>query len=99
MGVTPAQPAADEPTMTTSVVGVSETEAAEEYRTTEAPCVVCMTTLPMDDEQSRVGTVRWRVASDSLLRMGTAVGFACPNGHSSNDDPGLLKAFPRRRMR
>jgi hypothetical protein len=84
--------------MTSSVADVSETEAAAEYRTTEVPCLVCMTTLPMDDEQSRVGVARWRIASDIGLRMGTVVSFECPNGHSSNDDPELLKSFPRRRF-
>ena len=84
--------------MTSHVAAVSESEAAYEYRTTEMPCLICMTALPMDDEQSRVGVVRWRVASDPGLRMGTAVSFECPNGHSSNDDPELLRAFPRRRF-
>ena len=84
--------------MTSSVVDVSKTEAADEYRTTEMPCVICMTTLSLDDERSRVGAVRWRIAPDFGLRMGTAVSFECPNGHSSSDDPGLLKAYPRRRF-
>lgn len=98
MQVTLAPPAADKPTMTSCVADVSETEVAHEYRTTEAPCVVCMTTLPIDDEQSKVGLVRWEVASGSELRIGTAVNFECSNGHSSTDDPELLKAFPRRRI-
>ncbi len=98
MWVTRARPAADKPTMTSSVADVPETEVAHEYRTTEAPCVVCMTALPMDDERLRVGVVRWRIASNSGPRMSMAVGFECPNGHSSTDDPELLKAFPRRRI-
>jgi len=84
--------------MTSSVADVSATEAAYEYRTTETPCLICMTTLPMDDEQSRNGVVRWRITPDSGPRLGTAVSFECPNGHSSTDDPDLLKAFPRRRF-
>jgi hypothetical protein len=84
--------------MTTSIVEVSATEAAYEYRTTELPCVVCMTVLPMDDEQSRSGVVRWKIATDVGPSLGTAVSFECPNGHSSEDDPELLKAFPRRRF-
>ena len=62
------------------------------------PCLICMTALPMDDEQSRVGVVGWRIAFNVGPRLGTAVSFECPNGHSSNDDPELLKAFPRRRF-
>jgi len=84
--------------MTSSVADVSQTEVGYEYRTTEMPCLMCMTSLPLDDEQSRVGVVRWRIASDTTLRLGTAVSFECPNGHSSDDDPELLKAFPRRRF-
>jgi len=84
--------------MTSNVADVSETEVREEYRTTETPCLICMTNLPLDDERSRVGAVRWRLASDLGPRIGTAVSFDCPNGHSSGDDPELLKAFPRRRF-
>jgi hypothetical protein len=84
--------------MTSRVADVSETEAAYEYRTTEMPCLICMTALPMDDEQSRVGVVGWRIAINVGPRLGTAVSFECPNGHSSNDDPELLRAFPRRRF-
>ena len=96
--VTRGCPAADSPTMTSSIADVSETEAADECRTTEMPCLICMTTLSLDDEQSRLGTVRWKISPDLGPRMGTAVSFECPNGHSSNDDPELLKAFPRRRF-
>jgi hypothetical protein len=98
MWVTFARLAADKPTMTSSVADVPQTEAADEYRTTEAPCLICITTLPIDDEQSRVGVVRWRMASDARPKMGAAVSFECPNGHSSTDDPDLLRAFPRRRF-
>lgn len=98
MWVTLGRPGADKLTMTSSVADLSATEAAHEYRTTDVPCLTCMTTLALDDEQSRVGVVRWRVTSDIGPRLGTAVSFECPNGHSSSDDPGLLKAFPRRRF-
>jgi hypothetical protein len=96
--VTRGCPAADSPTMTSSIADVSGTGAADECRTTEMPCLICMTTLSLDDEQSRLGTVRWRISPNLGLRMGTAVSFECPNGHCSNDDPELLKAFPRRRF-
>jgi hypothetical protein len=96
--VTLGRQAADRPGMTSSVADVSATEAAHEHLTTKAPCLICMTTLALDDERSRVGVVRWSIASILGLRMGTAVGFECPNGHSSSDDPELLRAFPRRRF-
>ncbi len=96
--VTLGCPAADRPPMTNRVADASETEAAYECRRTEMPCLICMTALPLDDEQSRVGVVRWRIASSVGPRLGTAVSFECPNGHSSNDDPELLRAFPRRRI-
>jgi hypothetical protein len=84
--------------MRSSVVDLSKTDAEDEYRTTDVPCLVCVTTMSLDDERSRVGAVRWRIARELRLRMGTAVSFECPNGHSSIDDPGLLKAYPRRRF-
>jgi hypothetical protein len=90
--------AADKRTMTSTVVDLSKTEAEDEYRTTDVPCFICVTTLSLDDERSKVGAVRWRIAQDCRLRMGTAVSFECPSGHSSSDDPGLLKAYPRRRF-
>jgi len=90
--------AADKRTMTSSVVDPSKTKAEDEYRTTDVPCLICLTTLSLDDERSKVGALRWRIAQDSGLRIGTAVSFECPAGHSSNDDPGLLKAYPRRRF-
>lgn len=36
---------------------VTEAKTATEYRTTELPCVVCLVTLPLDDDQSKLGTV------------------------------------------
>ena len=90
--------AADKPTVTSSVIDSSKSDAADEYRTTDMPCLVCMTTVSLDDERVRVGAVRWRIAPNLGPRMGTAVSFECPNGHSSIDDPELLKAFPRRRF-
>ncbi len=85
-------------TRVTSSLADVQTEAPDEYRTTETPCLVCMTTLSLDDEKPRTGAVRWRVARERGLTMGSAVSFDCPNGHSSDEDPELLKAFPRRRF-
>jgi hypothetical protein len=73
-------------------------EVPVEYRTTEVPCLVCVTTLSLDDDQPKFGTVRWKVVAHARLRSGTAVSFACPNGHSSDIEPNLLKAFPSRRF-
>jgi hypothetical protein len=72
--------------------------AATEYCTTEVPCLVCVTTLSLDDDQPKFGTVRWKVVARASLKLGTAVSFDCPNGHSSDLDPHLLKAFPSRRF-
>ena len=90
--------AADTRGMTSSVADVSEAGAPTECRTTEAPCLVRVTTSSLDDEQPKTGMVRWRIRSDIGPRIGTAVGFECPQGHSSEVDPELLKAFPSRRF-
>ena len=96
--VTPECLGADETDMTSSVADVSETEALAECRTTEVPCLVCVMSLSLDDDQPKVGRVRWKVVANSRLKMGTAVSFECPQGHSSEADPELLKAFPPRRF-
>ena len=90
--------AADEADMTSSVAPVPAVEAPAECRTTEVPCLVCVTTLSLDDDQTKTGTVRWKVTASLRLRMGIAVSFECPQGHSSEADPELLKAFPPRRF-
>ncbi|MDQ1662380.1 MAG: hypothetical protein QOJ68_2360 [Blastococcus sp.] len=84
--------------MTSSLVEVADVAAAVEYRTTEVRCLVCVTTLPLDDDQQKNGTVRWKIVPRGRLTLGTAVSFDCPNGHSSDVDPHLLKAFPSRRF-
>ena len=84
--------------MTDVLVDASEATAPPEYLTTRRPCPVCMTNLPLDDDQPKTGTVRWRISSTVRVRTGRAVGFECPNGHSSDDDTELLKAFPPRRF-
>jgi hypothetical protein len=82
----------------TSGVTDQETNAktASEYRTTELPCVVCLTTLSLDDDQCKVGTVRWEISPYFGLKRGKAVAFRCPQGHTSDGDPDLLRAFPSR---
>jgi hypothetical protein len=69
-----------------------------ELVTTAARCPACVLTLDLDDERPRLGLVHWRVAARARIRVGTAVHFVCPNGHSSEDDPDLLKAFYSRRF-
>jgi hypothetical protein len=82
--------------MTSGVADVAEPAARTDYRTTERPCVVCLTTLSLDDEQPKTGTVRWHVSPHFGLERGKAVGFECLQGHTSEDDPELLRAFPSR---
>lgn len=82
--------------MTSGVADVAEPAARAEYRETERPCVVCLTTLSLDDDQPKLGTVRWEVSPYFGLKRGKAVGFVCPQGHTSEDDPELLRAFPSR---
>ena len=65
---------------------------------TEMRCPVCVITLPFEDERPRVGTVTWEIPPHPVVRIGVAVRFECPNGHCSDDDPGLLKAFRSRRF-
>jgi hypothetical protein len=84
--------------MTTGVAEASEAPTSAEYRTTETLCLLCVTTLPLDDEKPKTGEVRWRITARARLTIGTAVSFHCPNGHSSEQDPHLLKAFPSRRF-
>lgn len=71
-------------------------EAVSEYRTSQRPCVTCLTTMALDDGRSALGTVRWRLSPYFGLQRGTAVEFRCPQGHSSDTDPELLTAFPSR---
>ena len=85
--------------MTAGVAEVSATAISVELRTAEARCPVCVMTLSLDDERPKIGAVRWRIVpTDSGLRVGTAESFECPNGHSSEAEPELLKAFPSRRF-
>ena len=44
-------------------------------------------------DQSR-GHVRWKIAPRLGLKWARPSSFECPSGHSSNDDPELLKAYP-----
>jgi hypothetical protein len=85
--------------MTSRAPDVSTEEGTVEYRTTERRCLVCLTTRSLDDDRPALGTVRWRVVIRPLgVNIGTAVGFECLNGHSSEEDPQLVKAFPSRRF-
>jgi|1185.fasta_scaffold45833_1 hypothetical protein len=89
--------------MTSGMAEISQdAESAEqmsvEHVTTAARCPACVLTLDLDDERPRLGLVRWKIAVSARIRIGTAVHFDCPNGHSSEDDPDLLKAFHSRRF-
>jgi hypothetical protein len=69
---------------------------AVEIRTSDAPCVVCVTSCSLDNDRPRPGVVRWAVRRQGRLSIGRPIAFDCPNGHSSEDDPALLKAFRSR---
>jgi hypothetical protein len=84
--------------MTSGMAQVALELAPAEQLTTEGRCPVCVLTLPLDDDRPRVGTVSWEISPSDRVRIGVAVRFECPNGHSSEDDPALLKAFRSRRF-
>jgi hypothetical protein len=90
--------AADRADMTSSVAHVPAAEASAECRTTEVPCLVCATTLSLDDEQTKTGTVRWKVTANLRLRLAIAVSFECHQGHSSEGRSGTTQGFPPRRF-
>jgi hypothetical protein len=83
--------------MTSGMAEVASDAPAEQL-TTPGRCPVCVTTLSLDDDCPRIGTVHWDISAQERLRIGVAVRFECPNGHSSDDDPTLLKAFHSRRF-
>ena len=71
---------------------------AIEQTTTQMRCPTCVITMSLDDDQPRIGTVSWEIHPRPHARIGVAVRFECPNGHSSDDDPALLKLFRSRRF-
>jgi hypothetical protein len=73
-----------------------ETQAVTDHRTTELPCLICLTTMSLDDDRPKLGAVRWQLSPYFGLTRGKAISFECPQGHSSEGDPDLLKAFPSR---
>jgi hypothetical protein len=56
--------------VTSSLVEVRRAAAAVDYRTTEVRCLVCVTNLPLDDDQRKIGTVGWRIIADGRLTLG-----------------------------
>ncbi len=83
--------------MTTGTAEVLQESALAELLT-QALCPLCVITLPLDDDRPRTGTVHWEVHERPHARIGVAVRFECPNGHSSLDDPAVLKVFRSRRF-
>ena len=71
-------------------------DSAVTYRTTEGPCLSCVLSHSLDDLRPKLGSVTWAVRRTGRLATGTPTSFACPNGHTSDDDPALLKAFQSR---
>jgi hypothetical protein len=84
--------------MTSSVADVANDEGTVEHQTTTRRCLTCLITRSLDDDQPALGTVRWKVTSRDRIKVGIAVSFECLNGHSSDEDPDLLKGFPSRRF-
>jgi hypothetical protein len=82
--------------MTSAIADTPADAGQVEYRTTDGACLVCVTSRSLDDDTPKLGTVRWEIHVEGRLNRGRAVGFECRHGHSSEDDPALLKAFPSR---
>ena len=82
-----------EHSMSSGIPEVTGAAGAVEHRTTEATCPACATSRSLDDDSPKLGTVSWEIREEGRLRKGRAVHFECPNGHSSDDDPALLKVF------
>ncbi|MDQ1662046.1 MAG: hypothetical protein QOJ68_2026 [Blastococcus sp.] len=75
---------------------LEESRTSLEFRSTELPCLICLTTMALDDDRRKLGTVRWQLSPYFGLTRGKAISFQCPQGHTSDGDPELLKAFPSR---
>jgi hypothetical protein len=75
---------------------VASEETAVTSRTTEGPCITCVLSHSLDDDRPKLGTVTWVVRQVGRLATGIPTHFGCPNGHTSDDDPALLKAFQSR---
>ena len=84
--------------MSSDVAELSTDRPPAEFLSTEVPCLLCVMARSLDDDRPRTGTVRWKIVPASRLKIGIAVSFECPDGHQSEDDPQLLKAFPSRRF-
>ena len=64
----------------TSGVADDVAEADIHFRTTELPCLVCLTTMSLDDDQPKLGTIRWQISPYFGLKRGVAVGFRTDAG-------------------
>ena len=84
--------------MTSGTAEVVQGIAPVEQHITHVSCPVCVLTLSLDDDTPRTGWILWDIHLRPRARIGVAVRFECPNGHCSDDDPALLKAFPSRRF-
>jgi hypothetical protein len=70
--------------------------SAVTFRTTEGPCLTCVLAHSLDDDRPKLGTITWAVRPVGRLMTGVPTDFTCPDGHTSDDDPALLKAFQSR---
>jgi hypothetical protein len=82
--------------MVIGMAHVVDDDSAVTSRTTTGPCLTCLLTRSLDDDRSALGSVTWAVRRVGRLVTGIATDFTCPNGHTSEDDPALLKAFRSR---
>jgi hypothetical protein len=87
---------ADEAVVADDLMAGASTSEVTEYATTDVPCIVCVLSRELDEDRPKLGIVRWQVRSAGRLVTGVPVAFDCPNGHSSAEDPALLKAFRSR---
>ena len=71
-------------------------DGALEDRATDEPCLECILSRSWDDDTPSSGRVRWSLRRTGRLTIGTPISFECSQGHSSDADPALLKAFRSR---
>jgi hypothetical protein len=82
--------------MGTGVTTELAENSAVAYRATEGLCITCGLSRGLDEDRPALGTITWAVGQAGRLATGSPVAFKCPNGHTSDDDPALLKAFHSR---
>ena len=85
--------AADNEEMTSAASGSSDTSTSEDYRVTSVRCLTCVTTLLLDDERPKMGTLRWKVTTDSTVTIGRAVSFDARTATRARRTPSSSRPF------